>query len=200
MSSLKWEGDGLKILDFDLECRPLSWYGGDFVTKEITAIAAKFNHQRKAHCFLLGKDDPEEMLIKFLALYNEADMVTGHFIRAFDLPVLNGSLAEYKMPLLEDKLAHDTKLDLKKRSGISGSQESIAGQLGIASPKVQMDQAKWREANRLTPKGIALTRKRAVGDIIQHREMRDKLIELDYLKPPSRWSSSSGARRGKYTP
>lgn len=194
------EGPDLKILDFDLECRPLSWYGGDYVTKEITAIAAKFNHQKKAHCFLLGIDEPEEMLEKFVKLYEEADMVTGHFIRAFDLPVINGSLSEYHMPLLSNKLSHDTKLDLKKRSGLSGSQESIAGQLGIASPKVQMDQKKWREANRLTKKGITLTRQRAVGDVIQHREMRDKLLELGYLKPPSIWTSSPGGRSSKYTP
>ena len=31
-----------RILDFDVECRPIAWYGGDWVTKQPTAIAWKF--------------------------------------------------------------------------------------------------------------------------------------------------------------
>ena len=57
--------------------------------------------------------------------------------------------------------------------------------LGIDAPKVQMDQKKWREANRLTPEGIALTKERVVGDVIQHMELRNALIELGWLDPPS---------------
>lgn len=189
----------LRILDFDIECRPLSWYGGDYVTKEVTAIAYTWvpaDHTRRLvvenRC-LDEKGDIKGLLDFFLRAYEQADMVTGHFIRGFDLPVLNGALAEQGMPLLSDKLTHDTKLDLLKRSGLSNSQENLGAVLGLDAPKVQMNQALWRSANRLERDGIAATRDRVVGDVVQHVELRRKLIELGQLGPPRVWRSSPRA-------
>jgi hypothetical protein len=34
-------------------------------------------------------------------LYNAADIVTGHYIKKFDLPILNGALFEHGLPLLD---------------------------------------------------------------------------------------------------
>lgn len=50
-----------------------------------------------------------------------------------------------------------------------------------------MSQPAWREANRLTPDGVALTKKRVIDDVVQHRALRAKLIERGVLKPPSVW-------------
>ena len=187
-----------RILDFDIECRPLSWYGGDYVTKEVTAIAWSWVGQQRVQSVILEPDGSVvELLSAFLGPYDEADIVTGHFIRGFDLPVINGALSEYQMRPLSDKLTMDTKLDLIKRSGMSNSQENIAGMLGLVHPKVHMDQSKWREANRLTEQGAKLTRKRVEGDVRQHKEMLSALLELDMLRPPVRWSGKASGR-GKY--
>src|SRR5581483_11237118 len=180
-----------RILDFDVECRPLSWYGGDFVTKEITAIACQFVGDKEAHCWLLGRDEPLDMLRGFCELYDSADIVTGHFIRGFDLPIINSALLEYGLPTLGDKLTHDTKLDLVKFSGLSTSQENLGAMLGLKHPKVQMDQAKWRAANRLQVDGLAFTQKRVIGDVRQHIEMRQRMLELGMLGPLKRWSGKS---------
>ena len=211
----------LVILDFDCECRPLHWYGGDWVSKEITAIAwAVVNPRRpdkakgKVRCVLLGEPisdedltwapyiDPESetwtvpmMLEAFVEAYNAADMVTGHFIRGFDLPLVNGALLENGMPPLGPKLAHDTKGDLIRFQGLSKSQENLGGMLGLRHPKVQMNQTTWRAANQLLPEGIELARKRVVGDVRQHIEMRAVLIEREMLNPPKRWTGEAGAER-----
>jgi hypothetical protein len=67
--------------------------------------------------------------------------------------------------------------------------------------KVKMDQRKWRMANRLTPEGIAETRKRVVGDVVQHIEMRQKLADLGYLAPVKVWKSGASGRPAEvYTP
>ena len=58
---------------------------------------------------------------------------------------------------------------------------------------------KWRAANRLTPEGLAEVRKRVVGDVQQHIEMRARLLELGYLGPSSMWRSGS-ATLESYTP
>lgn len=189
----------LRTLDLDVECRPLHFYG-DLVSKEITAIAwAWTDAPTDVTCLLLGEHDLPSMLRAFAEVYRQADLITGHFIRGFDLPLLNGAMTEFELPALPARLTHDTKLDLMKRSGLSGSQENIAAMLGLAHPKVSMNQAKWRAANRLTPEGLALVKERVVGDVTQHLEMRDRLLSLGYLGPPRWWRAHDGITPD-YTP
>lgn len=190
----------LRILDFDVEARPLHWISGDYVSKEITAIAwAWVSDPTTIACRLLGEDPPESMLVDFLEAYDQADVVTGHFIRGYDLPMINGALTEYSLPALSDKLSHDTKLDLVRRAGLSGSQENLGAMLRLQHPKVKMDQSLWRSANRLTPEGREAARARVTGDVAQHIELRQRLIDLGYLGPPKVWKSGS-ARLETYTP
>lgn len=189
----------MRVLDFDVECRPLHFYG-DYVSKEITAIAWAWTDAPEAvTCRLLGECELQDMLRDFVGVYNQADMVTGHFIRGFDLPLINGALTEFQMPVLGDKLAQDTKLDLTRRHGMSGSQENLGATLGLEHPKVQMDQAKWRKANRLTREGLEEVRKRVIGDVQQHIEMRETLLRLGYLAAPKKWSAGT-AKAEAYTP
>lgn len=200
-SVLSFKGNGASTLDFDIEARPLSWYGGDYVTREITAIAARWIDQPKKNTavWLLGVDDPIDMLEGFRHLYDLADIVTGHYIRGFDLPNLNAAYFEYGLPGLGDKYTVDTKLDLVKRQGMSSSQENLAAMLGLDAPKIQMDQAKWRSANRLEPEGIALTRERAVGDVHQHIEMLAALRERKMLTAGKVWTARPQGN-SKYQP
>jgi len=200
VSGPEFVGDPLRILDLDVECRPLSWYGGDWVTKEITGIACQWLDRKRAECWVLT-EEPGSMLVMLVAFrerYDLADMCTGHFIRGFDLPLLNGMMIDNGLPPLAKKLTHDTKLDLMKMQGLSKSQENLAALLGLKHPKVKMNQALWREANRLTPEGIALTRKRVVGDVKQHIEMRARLLELGMLGPPKLWAPGAGGGLAGY--
>lgn len=197
----RWKGPGLRILDFDTENRPLSYLGSDFTTGDVTAIAAGFigRPRKEIQCWLLGRDDQEQMLADFHAMYDEADMVTGHYIIGYDLPVLNGAMMEFGLPPLANKLAHDTKIHLKRRKYLSVSQESLGAMLGVRAPKVSMNQHTWRMANRLTPEGIALTEKRVIGDVVQHMALRKALLAEGWLNPPQMWASS-GSPEPAYSP
>lgn len=179
----------LRILDFDIENRPLSYLGQDFTTSDITAIAWSFGG-RRIECRLLDDDPMSQgtMLDDFVHAYNEADIVTGHYILMHDLPIINGALCENGMAPLRPKLASDTKIHLIGFKGISKSQESLAGMLSIRAPKITMTQTHWREANRLTPDGLALTKRRVVADVRQHMKLRARLIELGMLGPPRSWT------------
>jgi len=200
MNGPAFVGDPLRTLDLDVEARPLSWYGGDWVTKEITAIACQWLDRTRAECWVLTREpgSMREMLVAIRERYEIADMVTGHFIRGYDLPLLNAMMIDNGLPALGRKLTHDTKLDLMRMQGISKSQENLAALLGLQHQKVQMNQAKWREANRLTPEGIALTRKRVIGDVKQHIEMRARLLELGMLGPPKLWIPGAGGKLAGY--
>jgi hypothetical protein len=182
----------MRVLDFDIENRPLTYLGSDFTTAEVTAIAwAWTDTPDDVTVYLLGETELPAILSAFLRVYNEADMVTGHFIRGHDLPMLNGALMELKMPMLTDKLTQDTKIDLVRSKGISLSQESLGGMLNVDQSKVHMTQTKWRAANRLTPEGLAEVRARVVGDVQQHIRVRRRLLDLGYLNEPKVWKSTS---------
>ena len=192
----------MRVLDFDVEARPLHWINDEYVSKEITAIAwAWCDEPDHVVSVLLGEWPAEAMLTAFRAAYDQADMVTGHYIRGYDLPMLNGAMTEYELPPLDKKLTQDTKLDLVKRAGLSGSQENIGSMLGLAHDKVSMNQTRWRAANRLTPEGLAIVRQRVVGDVQQHIEMRTRLLELGYLGNAVLWKPGGTAKQSAaYTP
>lgn len=180
--------DPVRILDFDIENRPLSYWVPDRPTAEITAIAwAWVGKPSSVECVLLGREDPTEMLTRFTAAYNEAGMVTGHYIRKHDLPIINGALMELGLPVLGDKLTQDTKLDMVRKADIPATQEFLAEMLGVKAAKYHMTQTKWREANRLTPEGLALTEKRVTDDVRQHMKLRVAMLKAGLLKSPRVW-------------
>ena len=201
------KGRDLKILDFDCECRPIAWYGGDFVTKQPTAIAWSVVGSGDVTVRAIGEsydarnvlDEEAAMLYDFCRAYDDADVVTGHYIRGFDLPFLNGALIRLGMPGLGSKLAQDTKTDLVKAGGLSKSQENLGAMFELRHPKVSMNTSKWMAANLLLPEGIELTKERVVGDVVQHMELRERMVTEGLLAPPKTWSAGGG-RVEEYTP
>lgn len=199
-------GDSLRILDLDVECRPMAWYGGDWVTKEITAFAWRFTDEpeESTKVWLLTPSKTWDQHIakrrrgmeRFLLDYNKADMVTGHYIRGFDLPLLNGTCIRLGLHPLKAKLSHDTKIDLIRMSGLSKSQENLAAYFDLKHEKEKMNTHTWEIANSLVQEGRVETKRRVVGDVNQHIEFREELLARHALQPPTVWTS--GARAEKY--
>lgn len=189
----------LRVLDIDLENRPLSYLGSDWTTDEITAVAWSWIGSGRVECWTLNLAgqfeaesgaviSAEEMFHAIWGFISAADMVTGHYIRRHDLPIINGALLEFGRPPLGDVLTQDTKMDLVSIKGMSKSQENLGEALGLFNPKVHMSQIQWRKANRLSPEGLRLTRERVVGDVLQHIEMRAALLKQGMLKAPEIWT------------
>lgn len=103
------------------------------------------------------------------------------------------------MAPLQDTMVQDTKTHLIRSKGLSLSQESLGAMFRLEHQKVQMNQSKWRAANRLTPEGLAEVRKRVTGDVQQHIALRRELLACGYLGPAKHWSSGA-ARIEAYTP
>jgi hypothetical protein len=174
----------MRVLDFDIENRPLSYLGSDFTTAEVTAIAWAWTDSEDVTVYLLGEHPLSYILRLFVDAYSQADMVTGPYVRGHDLPMLNGALMECRMAPLPDKVVQDTKVDLIRSKGLSLSQESLGAMFRLDAAKVQMNQIKWRAANRLTPEGLEEVRQRVVGDVRQHMALRRELLAHGYLCPP----------------
>jgi hypothetical protein len=189
---MKWKTRRkLRILDFDIENRPLSYWVPDRPSAEITAIAAGWVDVKRVECWMLTRKDPHpgRILERFVAMYDQADIVTGHYVLGHDLPIINGALIELGMPPLKPKLVQDTRKHLIRSKDMPLSQEALAEYFGLTYGKEHMSQPAWRKANRLGEAGAPLTRARVVGDVQQHKALRLALLERGYLRPPARWSS-----------
>lgn len=197
-------GRKLRILDFDIECQPGAWFGGDFTTKRLLAIATAWIEDGQpvnleCRTRMPRKGSTAQMLKWFTKQYDEADIVTGHFIRGYDLPVLQGAMMRYGLPLLSQKRTHDTKLDMVKATGVSKSQENLGALFELEHPKVPMTTVYWEEAQDLTPEGRAMLAERCAGDVAQHIEMRGKMIANETLGDTAMWYPKGG-KTSKYTP
>lgn len=179
----------LRVLDFDIENRPLSYWLDDRPTADVTAIAWGWIDQTKVEVRVQTVDawSVVEMLEDFAEVYAQADVVTGHYIRKHDLPILNGAMVEFGLAPLAEKLASDTKLDLYSWKDLPQSQEYLSDMYNLSRPKHHMSQHEWREANRLSGPGVRLTAQRVTKDVRQHKQLRAHLVEAGALGPPQVW-------------
>lgn len=187
------------ILDFDIENRPLSYWQPDRPTAEVTAIAWKWltgpKRREPIEVRLLTasqtdaehKEKMERMLLDFSIQFLLADMVTGHYITRHDLPILNGALMDWNLPIFDSKLAQDTKTQMVRKADIPATQEYLAKMEHIVSRKIGMSQHDWRQANRLTVEGVEAARKRVVGDVRQHSRLRKAMLRDGLLHPARIW-------------
>lgn len=192
---------GGRVLDFDIENRPLSYWMADRPTAEITAIASCWVGEpdsMEVSVLTRDMDSPRPVLEAFLRRYNEADIVTGHYITRHDLPIINGALMELGMPLLSSKLTCDTKVHMMKKADVPATQEYLLEVLDIRNiygerfEKFHMTQHMWRDANRLTAPGIRATVERVTSDVFAHMALRERMLELGMLRPPKMWNPGGG--------
>jgi hypothetical protein len=181
-----------RTLIFDSECRPMH-YSDWRPESQITAIAWMWDDGRDVmHSELLDRDlaNEDRMLERFLAAYDKADLVVGHYIRKHDLPLINDHCVRAGLvPISErgSKLTQDTKMDFVQVKGLGLSQANLAVELGLDSDKFMMSGSEWRRANALDPAGRRLAKLRVEGDVRQNIELYHALQDRGVLRAPKRW-------------
>jgi hypothetical protein len=177
------------VLDFDTECRPMH-YNEFRPESQITAIAWSWVGSGHVYFDLLEPDgsNEQQMLERFRRAYLSADIVTGHYIRKHDLPLLNDHYVRLDMPTLDAKMVQDTQADMTKVLGLGKSQDNLADTFGLDRVKHHMSGARWRTANMLSEEGAEMTKKRVVDDVLQHIELRAAMLERGLLRTPRVWS------------
>lgn len=194
---------GLRILDFDIENRPESYWVPDMPTARITAIASAWvgDHDSMQVDLITaggGYAEYDQMLTNFVERFNEADMVTGHFISRHDLPIINGALYDRGLPLLGSKRFHDTRTHMFKKADVPATQEWLLELLDPKCPlgypliKYHMSQRMWRDANFLSPEGVEQTRIRVSTDVHAHEHMRAAMLGRGMLRPSQVWNPGGG--------
>lgn len=188
-----------KILGFDLENRPWSyWYDG-MPSAQITAFGWKWTDEAEAHSLCLTGDgsfvDDEGVRwpyktahTMFADILTSADLVFGHNIRRHDLPLIKAHRLRLSLPMLPEVLTTDTLKDFpKNKLGMSASLSNLLSYFGFEGEKKTMNVASWENSNSLYESGIEDTRERVVGDVLLQEQLLWKLRELEYLTAPRVW-------------
>lgn len=194
------DGGPQRVLDFDFESKPL-WFWWDKPTAVITSLSymesvgGAVNHDslRSEVAPLETRDQYTEWVQHVADLLSSYDLLTGHNIDRFDLPLLQAQLMRSGLPGLGRLMTQDT-MRLPKKRDMSASQESLINYaslravcpIGMPIYKHHLSIPEWEDAALgWDEKGI-LT-ERPTSDVHGHAHLREVLIEKGYLAPPRLW-------------
>jgi hypothetical protein len=188
---MKFRHDASRILVFDLECRPTAWYGGDYVGKSLTAVGWSWLDGNVSTTVLTREmTSTEPLLWDFLTDFESADIVVGHFIRGFDLPLLNAEVESLGWSSISPVLTVDTKSDRLTTLGISESLENLVARYELEHDKIPMSEPRWTEHNLWqTPRSVEWVRTRVSGDVTSTKELY--LALQDRLRKPKVWDPAA---------
>ena len=158
----------LSTLCFDIENKPGTYGPGDFTHGKVTAIAAQFVGGPGPAGWILDRRDPGQMrkcMEQFVGMWEAADRVMGHNIKAHDVALLNGGLAMLDMPLLPKRRMVDTYRDAAKTRGFSRSLENQCDRWGCPEKKVHMSEFDWEQAWDGVPGKVEKMRQRCMSDV-----------------------------------
>jgi DNA polymerase elongation subunit (family B) len=183
-----------RVLDFDVETVAAGFADPDWVPQKITCVAWSWidePHIESGVCGPLGLfGNPalrQKMLIPLLDAIREADMVTGHNIERFDLPVINAECMRLDLTPLDGVLVQDT-MRVYRSKGFKKGQDNLGTLYGAHGDKLALTWQQWQDA--YDEKDWATIRERAESDVLMHVELRDLMIARGVLKPPRIWRAS----------
>lgn len=161
-------GRPLRILCFDLENKPGTYGPGDFTHGKVTALAAQFLTESEPVCWALRRARPKEMrrqALAFAKLWEQSDVVMGHYIRRHDIKLLQGMMDMLALPRLPDRRVIDTCVDMAKSAGYSKSLENQCARWGCPWEKVNMTEYDWEQAYDGIPWAVEKMKRRCTTDV-----------------------------------
>lgn len=181
----------LKILDFDVETIAAGFADPEWVPQKITCVAWSWVGSNKVESRICGPGGlfgyPKrraKMLKPLLAAIEKADMVTGHNIARFDLPIINAECMRLGLEPIREVRVQDT-MRLVRAKGFKKGQDVLGRLLRVGNEKLALDWQAWQDA--YDEYNWKTVRERAESDVLMHLEIREELLALDYLKPPTIW-------------
>jgi DNA polymerase elongation subunit (family B) len=182
-----------RILDFDVETLAAGFAEPEWVPQKITCVAWSWigsDVVESRVCGPLGFMSPQsnalrvEMLQPLLDEIAKADMLTGHNIMRFDLPVINAECMRLGLEPIREVKVQDT-MKLTRSKGFKKGQDNLETLFKTRQQKLSLNWQEWQDAYD-EPEWKTI-RDRAETDVIGHKEVRQKLIDLGYMKKPVVW-------------
>jgi DNA polymerase elongation subunit (family B) len=181
----------LHILDFDIETVAAGFADPQWVPQKITCVAWSwigFDKVESRICTPLGLfGQPErrkEMLSELLTQIRQADMLTGHNIARFDLPVINSECMRFGLEPIASALVQDT-MRVYRATGFKKGQDNILTLMKAKQQKMALNWQEWQDA--YDEDGWTDIRRRCESDVTGHKELRQWLLDQRYLRTPQNW-------------
>jgi DNA polymerase elongation subunit (family B) len=180
----------LRILDFDIETVAAGFADPEWVPQKITCVAWSWIGSDVGESRLATSEGVfsrpirrSKMLEPLLVAIGEADMLTGHNILRFDLPVLNAECLRLGLPPLGPALVQDT-IRIVRTKGFKKGQDNLSVLTGGA-PKLALSWQEWQYAYE--EKNWATIVERCQSDVEGHKVMRQQMLDRGWLREPVRW-------------
>lgn len=190
---LSWSsepGDAPRILDWDIETVAAGFDDPQWVPQKITCVAWSWVGDEKVETRVCGPSGifgrPQRraaMLKPLLSAMREADMLTGHNLLRFDLPILNGECLRLGLEPLPAFRVQDT-MRLVKTKGFKKGQDNLA-RLLKGPGKLALDWQAWQDA--YDEPGWPTVRERCASDVRGHKVLREEMLTRGWLRPAVWW-------------
>jgi len=190
--ALRWtKPKSLRILDFDVETVAAGFADPDWVPQKITCVAWGWIGEDKVQSRVCGPagiyGTPAKrafMLEQLLKQIEKADLLTGHNIVRFDIPVINAEAMRLGLDPIRKAFVQDT-MRVVKSKGFKKGQDNLGRLLKTRDDKLPLDWQAWQDA--YDEDGWATIRRRCESDVIQHKQVRAALLERGFLHSPRAW-------------
>ena len=187
-----------RILDFDVETVAAGFADPDWVPQKITCVAWSWMGEENVETRICGPSGlygeewrRRHMLAPLLKQIALADMVIGHNIERFDLPVINAECMRLALPPIHKVKVHDT-MRVARSKGFKKGQDNLGRLYRLVNEKQAMDWQAWQDGyNQEDWEDI---RSRAASDVKMHKELYCVMLAADptqpfgVLKKPHYWS------------
>jgi len=182
-----------RILDFDVETVAAGFADPDWVPQKITCVAWSWIGEDEVHSRICKPQGLYErpklrarMLDELLSQIERADVLTGHNIARFDLPVINAECVRLGLRPIESALVEDT-MKLVRAKGLKKGQDNLGRLLRTSGEKLALDWQAWQDAYE--EPGWPTIIERAESDVRMHKEMRAILLERGLMRAPFTWTA-----------
>jgi hypothetical protein len=181
------------ILDFGIETIAAGFADPEWVPQKITCVAWSWIGSDRVESRICGPSgifgkpaNRARMLAPLLAAIGKADMVTGHNIARFDLPILNAEAMRLGLEPIRKVFVQDT-MRLVRAKGFKKGQDTLGRLHQISAEKLALDWQAWQDG--YDEPGWGTVRRRCESDVVMHKQLRERLLERGHLKPPRAWTS-----------
>lgn len=179
-----------RVLDFDLETVAAGYADPNWVPSHVTAWAFSWVGKSRIHvgalpvASLFDRHAKAVFLEPLLAAIRQADVLTGHNLIRFDLPVLQTEMMRLDLPSLTPVLVQDT-IRLPRSKGFKKGLDNLGVLLETLTRKRSLNWEEWDRA--YGEPDLATVKARVRSDVKMHKEVREKMRERGWLAAPRLW-------------
>lgn len=180
-----------RLLDFDIETVAAGYADPAWVPHTVTAFAYCWYGTDDVHVQALSPAsfynvaERQRFLSPLLVVLEAADVLCGHNIVRYDLPVLQAEVMRLGLPSLLPRMCEDT-IRMPRSKGFKKGQDNLGVLLDVPLSKLPLNHQQWQEA--YGESDLATVKDRVGGDVRQHMLIREQMRQRGWIKPARMWS------------